>query len=378
MDLIRKLRRRSLALLLAACATPDLKEPEDTAPRLHVDDLSTVLEPACVTLSSTGELACPVEAEGFVPPPSGTVMRQLASGSYAVCGLESSPLDDEPTSIGCWHAVGWGEHEYEAWAERQVPNGDGFSALTVTWSLTFCAAGPGVAPICWGRDAADPVQPREELASATDVIEMSDSPCGLCILTADGVVTCNATEPVRGIDDCTHPLGEQVFTAIDGNYRGICGIPPEGGLRCAEYRVDPGHYVWNSAIPASVEWASFEVGWAGGCGVSTAGEAVCFGTREPYPGCWSHSCGEGWRPDDVDITAWYRQARFEGTYSKVIPGLGYVYALRPTGELELHWDPDCATYDDVLSCPPDPSLWDALGYTEPMHPQQIPGWVQFP
>ncbi len=71
MDLIRNLRRGSPALWLAACAPPESREPEDTAPSVHVDDLSTVLEPACVTLSSTGELACPVEAEGDVPSTGG-------------------------------------------------------------------------------------------------------------------------------------------------------------------------------------------------------------------------------------------------------------------------------------------------------------------
>lgn len=227
-------------------------------------------------LHGDGRAACWGE-HGTREVPDGTFVA-LSAGERHVCGLRSDR-----------RAVCWGWDDY---GQLRAPN-DEFVALAADhWSS--CGLRHDMMSVCWGSNDSGFVGVLPD--RLRKLVNVHPHRCGL---RSDGTIGCTP------YGDTRMEFGDEIFAdlALAGGL--ACGLRPDGTLRCEGYRDGAG-------VP-TVELRSL-TGGAGICGISTGGDAVCFGHDQKLP------------------------AAPPGPYKEVVSGRLFACGVRDDGELAC-WPP---------------------------------------
>lgn len=356
----------SLLGCAAAHNKPD-SEPEQvgvdaaTMPAVRqVQSLTDSIDIDCAIMEPSGQVAC-VGGLGAIPSVTTEGFSDIAVGQL-VCGLSENG-DSAVGALGCWTAsVNWGDPsiDYAAWFDHV---GGLYTEIEAVRG-GLCGATAGGPIECWG--AVPPPDFTEAVLSLPNRVSFGPSKCGLCVLTDDGTVTCEASY-LDYDSRCEHPLGEGPYSSISTEGT-LCGIKEDGTVHCFGgsnvYADNHGNYtsseIFSTADPVGQTFTQVSATGSNACGVTSNGSVYCWtsGAQD----CEQNNCddyGQYWVTDD--------DLHLDGTYVSVTMGQGgqYLYAVDTDSVLHIRRPSDPEGTCGRSSCGPEMTFWDLYGLEEP-------------
>lgn len=271
------------------------------------------------------KLACVADAQTLDlvmdPPPATARTPQLVSGGLAPTGVDAGrqfACAATASGVSCWgvggnsSALGQDPGAGDLTQPRQVTDGGGLSKVSAA-DKTACGLDQDGAAWCWGADdwgnlgVPDSTLdfPLQEFAGhamavQTDLrfTQVAAGTYTVCGLTSAGAVYCWGNGALLGAGDSLrsaniHPtparvISDRTFVQVGEGYESTCALDDGGNAWCwgrnnraqvGDPQAPEGYWV---TLPQQVvgghQFVSLAVGGDHACGLTTAGEAWCWGS----------------------------------------------------------------------------------------------------